>query len=140
MNSKLRVIVKEPGKDFEVREIVDDLSSFQKIVGGLIQYIPWFIDDLELVCYGNDEGKLDGLAPNFAYLYEGEIIDVMAGTAVFMRSDDEGGNLSVIDSDIGGLREELKKRTLIAPASMSNELYCEVLLSDKEVYFRWPVF
>ena len=57
----MRVLVIEPERRPEVREIDDSLKAMQQIVGGLIQ--PIYLDDsVALVC--NDEGKLMNLPPN----------------------------------------------------------------------------
>ena len=58
----MRVLVVEPERRPEVREIDDSLKVMQEIVGGLIQPIYPFNDPVALVC--NDEGKLMNLPMN----------------------------------------------------------------------------
>ena len=58
----MRVLVVEPERRPELREIDGSLESMQKIVGGLIQPIYPFNDPVALVC--NDEGKLMNLPMN----------------------------------------------------------------------------
>ncbi len=52
----MRVLVVEPERRPEAKEINDSLEAMQSIVGGLIQPIYPFEDSVALVC--NDEGKL----------------------------------------------------------------------------------
>ena len=57
----MRVLVVEPERRPEVREINDSLKEMQGIVGGLIQ--PIYLDDsVAQVC--NDEGRLMNLPAN----------------------------------------------------------------------------
>ena len=69
----MRILVVEPGKQPEEREIDGSLESMQQIVGGLIQAIYPFDDTVALIC--NDEGKLLGLPWNRVVGY-----DIIAGT------------------------------------------------------------
>lgn len=98
---KIRVLVKEPGKPAEVREIENTLKTMQAIVGGNIEALQ--ITE-NVICYLNDEGKLLKLAPNFLNL-----LDVICGTAVFMRADEEGNEIDLTMSDIIFLTEHLKR-------------------------------
>ena len=97
--SKIRVLVKEPGKPSEVREIENTLEVFQAIVGGHIEALG--IRD-DLCCYVNEDGKLLNMQPNFVirrqYVSK---VDIIVGTAVFFRSeDDEDSEISLTLTDI----------------------------------------
>lgn len=74
----MRVLVVEPERRPEVREINDSLKEMQGIVGGLIQ--PIYLDDsVALVC--NDEGKLMDLPANRGLRDEnGQMYDIVFGT------------------------------------------------------------
>ena len=75
---KLEVILVEPQKAPKVVEIGAELEDMQEVVGGLIQMITPWDDDVALVC--NDEGKLIGLPPNRAiYDDNGNIADILVG-------------------------------------------------------------
>ena len=75
----MRVLVVEPERRPEVREIDGSLESMQKIVGGLIQPVYPFDDPVALVC--NDEGKLMNLPANRGLRDEdGRIYDIVCGT------------------------------------------------------------
>ena len=74
----MRVLVVEPERRPEVREIDDSLKAMQEIVGGYIQ--PIYLDDsVALVC--NDEGKLMNLPANRGLRdKDGQIYDIVTGT------------------------------------------------------------
>ena len=95
---KIRVLVKEPGKLSEVREIENTLEAFQTIVGGHIEALR--IRD-DLCCYVNEDGKLLNMRPNFIigrqYVSK---VDIIVGPAVFFRSDDEGNEVNLTLTDI----------------------------------------
>lgn len=75
----MRVLVVEPERRPEVKEINDSLESMQSIVGGLIQPIYPFEDSVALVC--NDEGKLMDLPANRGLRgRDGQIYDIVFGT------------------------------------------------------------
>ena len=74
----MRVLVVEPERRPEVREIDDSLKAMQEIVGGYIQ--PIYLDNsVALVC--NDEGKLMNLPANRGLRNKsGQMYDIVFGT------------------------------------------------------------
>ena len=75
----MRVLVIEPERRPELREIDGSLKSMQEIVGGYIQPVYLFDDPVALVC--NDEGKLMNLPANRGLRGEdGQIYDIVCGT------------------------------------------------------------
>ena len=54
MSDKLKILYKEVGKRPKPMEIEDTLEAKQKLVGGLIEVVP-YIDNMLLIC--NEEGK-----------------------------------------------------------------------------------
>ena len=75
----MRVLVVEPERRPEAREIDGSLRSMQEIVGGLIQPVYPFDDSVVLVC--NDEGKVMDLPANRGLRNEGgQIYDIVCGT------------------------------------------------------------
>lgn len=74
----MQILVVEPERRPEVREIDGSLRSMQEVVGGLIQPIPLDDPDVILVC--NDEGKLLNLPANRGLRDEnGQIYDIVCG-------------------------------------------------------------
>ena len=75
----MRVLVVEPERRPEVREIDGSLESMQKVVGGWIQALYPFDEPVALVC--NDEGKLMNLPANRGLRDKnGRIYDIVVGT------------------------------------------------------------
>ena len=76
----IRVVLLEPQKEARVVEIGSSLQSMQSVVGGLIEAVYPFEEQVCIVC--NEEGKLQGLPLNRALRdAEGNIYDIIAGTA-----------------------------------------------------------
>ena len=75
----MRILVVEPERRPEVREIDDSLKVMQQIVGGYIQAMFPFPDEVALIC--NEEGKIQGLPLNRPLKDEdGRTYDIVAGT------------------------------------------------------------
>ena len=60
----MRVVIALPGKLAEVAEIENDSKSLQQAVGGYIETLPSWFEDVVLIC--NEEGKLKRMEPNRA--------------------------------------------------------------------------
>lgn len=89
----MRVLVVEPRRRPEVREIDGSLEAMQKIVGGLIQPVYPFEDAVALVC--NDEGKLMNLPPNRGLRDEdGQIYDIVCGTFFLCGSPEDSDHFT----------------------------------------------
>ena len=75
----MQVLIVEPERRPEVKEIDGTLEAMQKVVGGYIEAIYPFDDAVALVA--NEEGKLDGLPANRGLRDEdGQIYDIVCGT------------------------------------------------------------
>lgn len=74
----IRVLLLEPGKVARECEIGTRLADLQKAVGGWIETVYPFAEEVCIVC--NDEGKLRGMKPNRALRGEdGEVTDIICG-------------------------------------------------------------
>ena len=75
----MKVLVVDVGRQPMVKEIEGSLRYMQEIVGGYIQPVyPWR-EEVALVC--NEEGKINGLALNRPLLDDrGQLVDIIAGT------------------------------------------------------------
>lgn len=71
----MKIVVKKPGQEPEVKEIKGELHEMQEIVGGYIEAI-CIVDNILCVC--NEEGKFQRLLPNF--IFNG---DTIVGTVFF---------------------------------------------------------
>ena len=69
----------EPGRSPEVVEIDESLDSLQAEVGGMIEVLYPFADEVALIC--NEEGKLLGMPPNRSLRHpeSGSIYDIVCG-------------------------------------------------------------
>jgi hypothetical protein len=75
---KIKVVLVKPMQKPQIVEIGSDLKSMQETVGGLIEEIMPFEEEVALVC--NEEGKNIGLELNRAIRdSNGEIYDIIAG-------------------------------------------------------------
>lgn len=82
---KLNVVFKSPNEAPSIKEVVDDLSTWQGLVGGYIEVVPYGDENLNILVICNEEGKLKGLQPNI-YYYS----DILVGNIVFVSSNAEG--------------------------------------------------
>lgn len=80
MAEKIKVVLVEPNKKAIVTEIGATLEDMQAAVGGLIQAMYPFEDEVALIC--NEEGKLLQLPANRGVRMDGEedIFDIICGT------------------------------------------------------------
>ena len=68
VRATMQVVLLEPGKEARITEIGTGLAALQRVVGGDIQAIYPFEEEVALVC--NDEGKINGMALNRAVYSE----------------------------------------------------------------------
>lgn len=96
----MKVVVVEPMKSARVEDIDPGLKSLQDKVGGYIEAIYPFDDQVALIC--NEEGKLSGLAANRAlYDENGKMYDIIVGTFLVAGLTEE---------DFGDLTDELAEK------------------------------
>lgn len=92
----MQVVLCEPRKIAIVTKIENKLETMQNIVGGLIQVIYPFDDNVALVY--NDEGKINNLPYNRRLLdRKGNLLDIIAGTFFICSFDEEGNFTSLTD-------------------------------------------
>lgn len=100
---KLRVLYKEVGKKPRIIDIDDTLEAKQKLVGGLIEVVPY--DDVLLIC--NEEGKIMNLSPNLIFDY-----DYIAGNCFLIGDDYENaGFKSLSKQEIMKYKTDLEYRS-----------------------------
>lgn len=84
-NRTLQVLLIKTLEEPKLVEIRDELKEMQNLVGGYIQEIMPFDDDVALIC--NEEGKLTDRPLNRAVRdEEGEIMDIIAGDFFLCRA------------------------------------------------------
>ena len=95
---EITIGIKEPAKDWRIETVEDALETYQGIVGGYIEHVGTASNGIEF--FANEEGKLQGLLPNFGL--HGELI---VGTAFAVRGNDEGEFQSLEENDINWLTQ-----------------------------------
>lgn len=99
----VKVVVKEVGKELEVREVAKvDLKFMQTVVDGYIE-MPCMSRalsgaDVDIVI--NEEGKLIGLEENIAIMQGHKVIEMLVGNVVFVGHDGRGNNIGLKDEQI----------------------------------------
>lgn len=90
----ITVLIVEPGMEPEVRQISTGLEALQEQVGGMIEVVYPFDD--QVVPIMNEEGKLDGLPLNRGLFDdEGRLYDIIAGTFIVTGlTEDNFGSLT----------------------------------------------
>jgi hypothetical protein len=101
---EIRVVVKKPNEQAIIKCVVDDLSTWQRLVGGYIEVVP-YDDYLNILVICNEEGKLEGLSPNIVYYN-----DILVGTIVFVSSNEEGDFVGLNDEQILYVMRTLKDK------------------------------
>lgn len=114
--AEIKVVVCRPNEKAELITIPNTLEAKQQLVGGWIEAIyPWE-DEIALVC--NEEGKVDGLDLNRAiYDEECNIIDIVAGTFFIC---------GITEDDFGSLSDELAEKYL------KKFIYPEIFYRDRK--------
>lgn len=92
----MKIVVKKVGQNPKVMEIENDFHEMQEIVGGHIETFN-VVDNILCVC--NEEGKLDGLDPNFRFngdVIVGDVFFCAAGEEDFESLNDTQINILMI--------------------------------------------
>ena len=95
-NKQIKVIVKRPNSKAKEMTIVDKLKTYQELVEGYIEVIP-FPKDEKIHFVSNEEAKIYGFAPNLCLPH---YRDVLCGTIVAVSVDEDGDFQSLTDRQI----------------------------------------
>lgn len=106
--TKIKVLLVEPNNYPKVIEIEDTLEAKQQIVGGYIEMVMPYEDDVAIIC--NEEGKISGLPLNRSIKDEnGEIVDVIAGTFFVCYAPADSENFHSLPDELIDKYTELYK-------------------------------
>ena len=98
----IRVISVPVGRQAYAKEIDRGLKALQNEVGGLIQVLYPFEDEIALIC--NDEGKLMGLPLNRALKMDGlsgiQIYDIISGDFLVAFAPSDSENFESMPDDL----------------------------------------
>lgn len=93
------VIMMEPMKPAEIKEIDGSLKGMQKIVGGSIElYCPFKTESIGIIV--NEEGKINYLPQNRMVMINNRVADVLCGTAFIVGLGDDGEFADLTDDQI----------------------------------------
>ncbi len=122
MSDKIKVLLVEPMKPCRVQEISDTLEDMRQIVGGDIQAVYPFRDEVALVC--NEEGKHMGLPYNRPLTNDrGVPYDIIRGT-FFLAGLGTESFVSLTEAQIQrykSLYDNIMMQPPEAPASPENQ-------------------
>lgn len=112
--NKILVLYKQVNKLPKLININNDLKTEQKLVGGLIEVVP-YIDNMLIIC--NDEGKLNNLKANVLFDY-----DFIAGDFLIVGDDYKNADFkSLTEEQIKKAVKDINKRS-IKYKNNSNEM------------------
>lgn len=95
----MKIVLLKPGEFASITTIQRGLKSFQSVVGGLIETCYFTEDHVVLIC--NEEGKINNLEMNRGLYQNGELLDVIVGTAFVC---------GIGEDDMIGLTNDLAKK------------------------------
>lgn len=100
----IKVLKVEPDKAPQLIEMPNELEAMQAIVGGYIEVMP-IAEGVAIVC--NEEGKMNGLELNRPIYYNGEMVDIIAGTFFIAGEDISSGDfVSLTDEQIANYEKQ----------------------------------
>lgn len=106
--TKIKVLLVEPNNYPKVIEIDDTLEAKQQLVGGYIEMVMPYEDDVAIIC--NEEGKISGLPLNRSIKDEnGKIVDVIAGTFFVCYAPADSENFHSLPDELIDKYAELYK-------------------------------
>lgn len=98
----ITAVVIKPMQKAEIKQISNDLETLQALVEGYIETVNLGAGIYVVL---NEEGKLEGLAPN---LVIGN--DILVGNVIFTASNGEGDFVDLQEHQLETLRKHLGKR------------------------------
>lgn len=106
MNDKtITVVVAEPQKPAEVRQIANTLEALQEIVGGYIEELPRALEIAGCVVIANEDGHPLGLEPNRRWP-DGS---VLRGTIVVVGRGEKADHASLSREEAAGIALRLRQ-------------------------------
>ena len=99
-DEEITVLLIEPEKVPKEITITNSLESLQNAVGGYIEVLYPFDDNVCIIC--NEEGKLNGMQLNRAlHTMDGEIYDILAGPVIIAGlTEDDFGSLTAEQAEL----------------------------------------
>lgn len=113
MSNTISVLLIEPGKYPKMIEIENTLEAKQKLVGGNIEMLMPFEDEVAIIC--NDEGKIIGLPENRGVHDDcGGLLDFVFGTFLVVYAPVESENFESLPEKLA----EKYKQVFLYPETL----------------------
>ena len=81
-----------PNEAPEIISFEEGYHQIQMLVEGSFEYVGLF-DDADVIV--NEEGKLNGSAPNRFLLHDGKLVDILFGNILLTDTDSQGNTVSL---------------------------------------------
>lgn len=95
----MKILVVKPYQKPEVIEIDHTLKAMQAVVGGYIEAVYPFDDEVAIVV--NEEGKINGLPLNrFLFNDDGNLIDIIVGTFFICGAPSDSDSFADIPDEL----------------------------------------
>lgn len=94
---KIRVIYKRVGEAPEVGLMENTYEALKAYFNqGMLEAVPF----CGTTMYLDERGKFKNLEPNFAWMYNGTMHDIIVGNVVFTNTADDGNEVDLTDEQI----------------------------------------
>ncbi len=94
----------------EVVSFEEGYRPIQQLVEGSFEYVGLF-DDADVIV--NEEGKINGSAPNRFLLHDGKLVDILFGNILLTDSDQDGNTVSLSKDKLEKYRRIFSQRAII---------------------------
>lgn len=91
----ISIVYVAPYEKAVIRKIDASLKTMQFLVGGYLEPVAFWEDDVVLVC--NEEGKINGLSPNRIIMHNGKPVDVICGNFFITAFNEDGEFVSLTE-------------------------------------------
>ncbi len=100
MGNEINVVYKRVGEPAVVGKLENTYEALKAYLNeGYLEAVPF----CGATMYLDEEGKLKDLAPNFPWMHEGQLHDIIVGDVVFVNTDDEGCDTDLTKGQIAEL-------------------------------------
>jgi hypothetical protein len=104
----MKLLVMDPTVSVNDRLVVKDIEErpdyLRDIVKGPIEFLTLKIEGNYYDFIMHEEGKYVGLPANIAVFNDGKVFDIIVGTVIIAKADDEGRTIGLTDEDISMIK------------------------------------
>ncbi len=99
-----------PNRAPETITFPEGYAQIQLLVEGSFEYVGLF-EDADVIV--NEEGKLNGSAPNRFLLHDGKLVDILFGNILLTDSDSQGNTVSLSPAKLEKYRRIFSRQTIV---------------------------